>query len=794
MAALLRTGPILALRAATGALRPSVTGTLRKAGSLSRGMRGDFDGRREGFRREGGARGGRLGAFHMGRGGGDAPEAGEPPKKFWRRADVPPKHIQQSPKGSEGWHARYRAGYKSQEKPEPDRDVGRSEPGRIERMRDLYAETGDPVPLLRLLARAFRFKECRDLLRGFEERREYPLTGEMHEPLIICLARAGKTKEALEELHRVDMLGVQPTMRSLCALLERAREKDDKKLVMEELRRRGVAVAGNVERKITQLTSQGRVDDARAMMQAMAAIRENSVDIKSYTVLISAFAQEQRAHDAYETVLELANSGLELHLKPFNGALKALADEGLVSKAREVYDLMLAKGVKPSDRTFTTMLRCLLDAKLCQEAVELYRSMGRYHIRPNEFTYTVLLYGLSRWNEDKLREEVMGDMRRRGIVPSVEMFSGIMQGLIKRGDSARAAAILSQVEASGIQMTPLVYSNYIQHIVTSGGSVNDVQAVVTRMTAQGVKPDTVVMTQVMHIMCENKRVSDAAELLRRMPSMGVEVTVVPYNVLLDGLAKESQFSTAMDVFREMQERSVAPDSYTYGSLIEAAGNGLRGDEINVLLTDMKKRGVRPTKIVYNIALKALLRVPDKTLEDALRLMADMRSSGLEPDEYFYNPLVHWLTQRGMMAEALATVENMVRVGIKPTVHTYSSLIVGYCRKGKFKRAFDLLRRMEARGVTSDLRIFAGIVRALSNCEGNVDKSQVVSELVQMMTERNMEPDERMVQEINRLKGALTESIRCAPLHMRCDAMVHHECAGGSTCTAVCRRPYTTVRA
>ncbi|XP_074379351.1 pentatricopeptide repeat-containing protein At5g47360-like [Apium graveolens] len=140
-----------------------------------------------------------------------------------------------------------------------------------------------------------------------------------------------------------------------------------------------------------------------------------------------------------------------------------------------------------------------------------------------------------------------------------------------------------------------------------------------------------------------------------------------------------------------------------------------GNEGLWVLRKMREFNCRVNTVAYNIVIRSFCYMGN--VDDAVRLVREMGSSGNFPDMITYGAMVKCFIDGGRLDEAFGLFRDMKAHGCVPNTVLYSILIDGVCRFGSFGTALELLGEMENGGKSCrpNAVTYTAVIQSL--CEG-----------------------------------------------------------------------------
>merc|ERR1712060_118123 len=168
----------------------------------------------------------------------------------------------------------------------------------------------------------------------------------------------------------------------------------------------------------------------------------------------------------------------------------------------------------------------------------------------------------------------------------------------------------------------------------------------------------------------NSQVNQAYVVIRDLENRGFTecINAVVYASLLKGFAKEKAPEKVWEVYMEMRSRRIHMKIETYDSLVAAFAECGMMDRVGILFTEMCASGVPPrvrtfTKLAKGHCLKG-------DIKNAMNVMKQMTATtGLEPDEIFYNTLLDACAQHGLVEDGQRLLKRMEKAGMPRSKYT-----------------------------------------------------------------------------------------------------------------------------
>ncbi|KAK9027743.1 hypothetical protein V6N11_067566 [Hibiscus sabdariffa] len=121
--------------------------------------------------------------------------------------------------------------------------------------------------------------------------------------------------------------------------------------------------------------------------------------------------------------------------------------------------------------------------------------------------------------------------------------------------------------------------------------------------------------------------------------------VVTYNLVIDGMCKAGRFDNAVGLWKETAAKGFHPVNKVYCALAVGLCDGGKADSARIgkaqaIKLFMMKNEHEPDLVTYNVLLNYFCN--ELMLQEAEKLLKNMKRSGIGPDVYSYNQMIKGL--------------------------------------------------------------------------------------------------------------------------------------------------------
>jgi pentatricopeptide repeat protein len=161
---------------------------------------------------------------------------------------------------------------------------------------------------------------------------------------------------------------------------------------------------------------------------------------------------------------------------------------------------------------------------------------------------------------------------------------------------------------------------------------------------------------------------------------------------------------------------VQPNAITYNTVLNAFAQGGAMNRVPALLEDMKAASppVEPDIVTYSTIVKGFCT--SGCLDRALEILQEVNSSDkFAPDEVMYNSILDGCTREQRPDDALKILGDMRKSGVLPSNYTLSMLVklMGRCRR--LNQAFSLIEEISQEyGLKVNIQVYTCLIQACFN--------------------------------------------------------------------------------
>ncbi|GKV00441.1 hypothetical protein SLEP1_g13127 [Rubroshorea leprosula] len=250
-----------------------------------------------------------------------------------------------------------------------------------------------------------------------------------------------------------------------------------------------------------------------------------------------------------------------------------------------------------------------------------------------------------------------------------------------------------------------------------------------------VKIDNQVVGFMVRILGRESQHSIASTLLDEIPLQDYSLDVRAYTTILHVYSRTHKYKRAVSVFERMKETGISPTLVTYNVMLDVYGKmGRSWNKILILLDEMRSKGLEFDEFTCSTVITACGR--EGLLNEAKEFFAKLKSQGYVPGTVTYNALLQVFGKVGIYSEALSILKEMEDNNCPADTVTYNELVAAYVRAGFYKEGVAVIETMTHKGVMPNAVTYTTVI----NAYGKAGKEDEALRLFDQMKELGCVPN------------------------------------------------------
>lgn len=372
-------------------------------------------------------------------------------------------------------------------------------------------------------------------------------------------------------------------------------------------------------------------------------------------------------------------------------------------------------------------------------------------LRPDFRYYTTMLHIAAHIDDHERFYSLLAEMRTAGIVPHLSVFNELVSSMQRTG-RVELDRLLDTIRAHGLipdanLLSQLAKLQNLQQGSTHASTENSV----TRShpppnRSPEFHPSTPSEQRAsgdQRSISERNIKTEVTATLRAAEKIGVwnalneldkRADLPLYNALLEAYSQKENLPACREIMRKMEARGIKANTASY-NLVLAATKNPRVDDYRRLLEEMKTKGVAPNERTYNGFL--LLLSKRRHWADFDRVLEGMQAAGVAPNISTHSILLSSAALRGDLQACQQAAENLRKIGpLGPSA--YTSLIMAACSSGSLDQANQYLAEMMANKIRPEVHAFNKIMQVCEKRGAAKECWHLLDEMIRTGVKRNME--------------------------------------------------------
>lgn len=454
---------------------------------------------------------------------------------------------------------------------------------------------------------------------------------------------------------------------------------------------------------------------------------EGLVDTVSFNIIMKGHLFRGNVGGAEGILRELKTSGLPVTAASYNALLCCKVQSGDSPGAWRIVDEMRKAKLPIGVVTGSILLRSPSINR--SETAQIIDMINESNETTDEALLVAMVDACVRTGSMNLltRKRAEDMMKARIVKLTSQTYGAMIKAYGQHGEIEEVWNLWNEMMAKGIEVTCVTFGCVIEALVVTGGWQEAWQLV--NMTWA----------------------DDSHQHL---------VTTVTYSILLKAVASSRLIAETMVLYEEMRARQLRPNSITYNTILNAFAQSGAMDRVPALLDDMRGTvpPVEPDLVTYSTLVKGYCASGD--LDRGLKILSQMtRDTEHAPDEVMYNSLFDGCAKEQRLDDALRLLEDMKGRKIAPSNYTLTLLIKLMGRRKRLKQAFSLTESLSREySIKLNLHVYTCLIQA---CFQNHQPSRALS-VHDKILEEGLCPDEKLYTSLVRgcaQAGATEDAVR-----------------------------------
>lgn len=417
---------------------------------------------------------------------------------------------------------------------------------------------------------------------------------------------------------------------------------------------------------------------------------------------IGLILQSCRKYDNLQLGLQLHGRliviGVELCAYLSSQLLEMYCTLSSLDDARMFFDKMSDRNVF----SWTSMIGLYCKLGDYEKTIELFYSMTREGIRPDHFIFPKVFKACSELKNYRAGIKVYDYMLSIGFEGNPFVKKSLLDMFIKCGRMKIARHLFEEMEFKDIVVWNMMISGY-----ASTGDFAKALKYFDDMKIYGVEPDQVTWNAIISGFAQKGQLNEASSYFLMGVSENFKPNVVSWSALIAGNEQNGCSYQALNVFRQMIVAGIKPNSITITSVISSCTDLSLlqiGKEIHCYC--IKREELDSNLLVGNSLIDFYAKC--RSLESACKKFSRIN----QKDIISWNSMLYGFALKGCREEAIKLLDEMESQGVEPDIITWNGLVTGFTQNGDGKTGLEFFQRMVQTGIDPNTISLSG---SLAGC-------------------------------------------------------------------------------
>ncbi|BAT84776.1 Pentatricopeptide repeat-containing protein [Vigna angularis] len=432
-----------------------------------------------------------------------------------------------------------------------------------------------------------------------------------------------------------------------------------------------------------------------------------SIHPSLFSSIIASHVAHNRARDAFLLLGNVAPLCAEIGGPTYNSLLVALASDGCLESAYQLFEEMTQSGIGFSTLGFGVFIWRVCGEGDVERVVRLLDEVKECGSGINGSVVAVLIvHGLCRASKVSEALWMLGDLRSRGWKPDFMAYWVVAAGFRSMGNVADEVKVLKMKRKLGVAPRSSDYRDLILGLVTERRMCEAKEVGEVIVGGNFLVDDDVLNALIGSVSSVDP--SAAIMFFNFMVDKERFPTIFAVSDLCRNLCRHGKVDELLEVFHVLNSQNYFKDVEGFNVMISFLCRAGKVREGYTVLQEMKKKGFQPNVSSYNYIMEACCK--EDLLRPARKLWDEMFSNGCLGNLKTYNLLIQKFCEVGQAEEAQMLFYQMLDKRVEPDVTTYNYLLEGLCQEDKLEEAFELYNKsvkqdiINARGTLSSFTL------------------------------------------------------------------------------------------
>ncbi|XP_073039562.1 pentatricopeptide repeat-containing protein At2g13600-like [Primulina eburnea] len=369
----------------------------------------------------------------------------------------------------------------------------------------------------------------------------------------------------------------------------------------------------------------------------------------------------------------------------YNTMIAGYCDNGMILKAKELFDRMEGEGVRKDLITWNTMISGFADNFRFTEALRMFTELiQKGEVEPDSFTLGSALGACADSESLLLGEAIHSYCIIKGLESNL-FVSGALVDMYCRCQELESAEIALQ----GVQERDIVIWNALISGYSRCNQMENMQTCLQQMRADGFEPNVYTWNGIIAGYVENDHHESALQLVSEMQASKVKPDIYTVGIVLPACSRLATIERGKQIHAYAIRCGFESDAYIVAALIDMYAKC--GTINRAKLIHSRTNGRSYNLVTQNAMLNAYAM--HGYGEDGIAFFRDMLMDGCTPDNVTFLAVLSSCVHAGAVDTGVEFFDLMGNYGVTPTLKHYTCMVDLLSRAGELKQACKVIDSM-----------------------------------------------------------------------------------------------------
>jgi len=338
---------------------------------------------------------------------------------------------------------------------------------------------------------------------------------------------------------------------------------------------------------------------------------QSKIDINTFSLMIKAYAQENKFDEAYATLNKMNDLNFQANEMIYGCLLNCAVKCRKFDQIKKIWEEMKEKSIEPNCIIYSILIKAYNKMKLYDTALEIFEQISQEEKNTNIVIYNAVLdVCVESQNLEKLKEiyeyiKTMSNICENFPKPNLITYSTVIKGFAKSKKMEDALELYENLKSQKLELDEVLFNTLIDGFARIGDEKNAIK-IYQEAKAYGIKDSGIIYSILIKMYCKINNKNSALHYFNLYKSEKHKATIVPYSTMIQMFIKTKELDKAIELFEEIKERGMKPDQVSYNFIINGCSFNRKLEKAIEYLHESFKSNTKLSDDTYKNTLEYLL--------------------------------------------------------------------------------------------------------------------------------------------------------------------------------------------